>query len=1161
MVTRSVPSPLQQLEQLLHRCLEVHSALHLAAVVWIDEAHGTPIATTIAQEVRQAVGVIPIRCSQADYAIGHIVAYRQPWNGVTNTTDPAAYPLAPQSRSAYYIPLSRQNRMFAILCLESAEEQALLHPRLPSPIAQLIRQIQSLLESYVNDFAQLATPERFIEFSATIVQNLADFSKHEALLRAVAVTMRHLVKQCASHRVGSALYMKRPMPPVMLRAAEAQTGEFLVLLASSGERLYPPAIIPLYDESGREERPSISLYVLKKKQPRVIQSIDHNGRAQPGNIPALVGHAPYDRGSELNIPLMEGNQAIGNGIVKSPDERAFDDHDGRLVNQYVQACLRIIRRGNGYQIEERDRELAALTLKYDHKIEAIYRDIDPMLDMSDPQAKEPPLHIYENVQRCEDILQDIVVDARQKTGSDVALLALAEGREGQSDELVLNKKDPDSLALSAQGSFRWSLDRGPSLTFAALQQRALIISNDTERDERYFGAIENIRSEVVYPIHSGPGMSDPHTSLGVLDVESSAVEHYTDNHAAILGELGHQVERTLAAFDIAISRWFANEMALIDREIAKMRASTSLIFIQERYQHLLQQLTDSLRTLTAADAVQIYAARSTMSQEGTAYTSSPRLVYVCASPAEMANVEGFRRYIRADEGIAGEVFTTKVRQIFKDRAEREKTKYIPNGIETASEIVRPIFEGDRCVGILNVESIHPYHFTRTRRHITKLASKLAGSIITGFRLCVSELQAKLLEGYQRKLLAHQNREVPRFLAEMCRDLYELTGSFGTIGIRWVQLELTYPSPDHVRSFAFNDESTAWQREEVISPLSQIQPALHEYVTQHGEAALVLDTQENPATPIATPWQEARALICVPLLLADDKTCVGVLSIAARQECTLNDDDRGAVRRFGGSITLALENQALQNARISMLDRLMYDEGRFRQFRQQFDELAGLLRRAKDVGIGAEEIQMANDLIDAIQPAYIPHVRMLNWLMALFENEILAERTSIVSPDTQEHSLQELFAELQTTLEAWCRLNGSHTSVNFPAEPMPAPIAFRYPSRGFRRLKAALFGSLFSAYERTHAYALSRNDPHAAVDVTIVPQAAAIEIALAFASEAPLSQPDLATNITFDNDKVVFAEQYFAACQRSIKHLGGTMTLRQEDATHYILTISIPYQEA
>jgi sigma-B regulation protein RsbU (phosphoserine phosphatase) len=76
---------------------------------------------------------------------------------------------------------------------------------------------------------------------------------------------------------------------------------------------------------------------------------------------------------------------------------------------------------------------------------------------------------------------------------------------------------------------------GKGLTGAAAESREVVRVHDTLKDPRYIASHPDIRSEVAVPLL----LRD--TVIGVMDLESSAVGHFTDDHVRTLALLGPQV--------------------------------------------------------------------------------------------------------------------------------------------------------------------------------------------------------------------------------------------------------------------------------------------------------------------------------------------------------------------------------------------------------------------------------------------------------------------------------------------------------------------------------------------------------------------------------------------------------------------------------------------
>ena len=102
--------------------------------------------------------------------------------------------------------------------------------------------------------------------------------------------------------------------------------------------------------------------------------------------------------------------------------------------------------------------------------------------------------------------------------------------------------DHEAKALRHQFSIRYdqrvkidNVPMGKGITGAAAESRDVVRVHDTGKDPRYICSHPDIRSEVAVPLIVQDRV------VGVMDLESDRVGHFTDDHVRLLGLLGPQV--------------------------------------------------------------------------------------------------------------------------------------------------------------------------------------------------------------------------------------------------------------------------------------------------------------------------------------------------------------------------------------------------------------------------------------------------------------------------------------------------------------------------------------------------------------------------------------------------------------------------------------------
>ena len=124
---------------------------------------------------------------------------------------------------------------------------------------------------------------------------------------------------------------------------------------------------------------------------------------------------------------------------------------------------------------------------------------------------------------------------------------------------------------------------GKGITGAAAESREVVRVHDTSKDPRYIPSHPGIRSEMAVPLIVHDRV------LGVMDLESEAIAHFTDDHARILSLLAPQVASSV-------------ENARLYQELAarEKRMEEDLLAARELQSVLLPDATPEIEGLDAA---------------------------------------------------------------------------------------------------------------------------------------------------------------------------------------------------------------------------------------------------------------------------------------------------------------------------------------------------------------------------------------------------------------------------------------------------------------------------------------------------------------------------------------------------------------------------------
>lgn len=234
------------------------------------------------------------------------------------------------------------------------------------------------------------------------------------------------------------------------------------------------------------------------------------GTAAARREPVLVGDVRNDprylnsvdaTRTELSVPMTARGKLVGVIDLQSTRVNAYSEYD--------RALLRLIAGRVGIAIDNarlyRRAERQYRTLK---TLAHISREFSSILDLNE-------------------LLGKIATTMRELIAYDAFSILLV---------------DHDAKALRHLFSIRHdqrviidNVPLGKGITGAAAESREVVRVHDTAKDPRYIASHPDVRSEVAVPLISQDRV------VGVMDLESNRMGHFTDDHVRTLGLLGPQV--------------------------------------------------------------------------------------------------------------------------------------------------------------------------------------------------------------------------------------------------------------------------------------------------------------------------------------------------------------------------------------------------------------------------------------------------------------------------------------------------------------------------------------------------------------------------------------------------------------------------------------------
>ena len=276
---------------------------------------------------------------------------------------------------------------------------------------------------------------------------------------------------------------------------------------------------------------------------------------------------------------------------------------------------------------------------------------------------------------------------------------------------------------------------------------------------------------------------------------------------------------------------------------------------------------------------------------------------------------------------------------------------IPN---VRSELAVPLIVKNRLIGVIDIESPQPHHFTEEhKRLLTLIASRMAVGIENARLYTRTTRQARTLV-----LLNEIARELTSIL-----NVDELLKRVGELLSRLIDyqmfsillLDSTGQKLQHRFSLRFQENIQL--KHEI--PLGR---GLVGYAAEHKQAVLVPDVSKDPRYIKLNP--ETRSELAVPLIYQDK--VIGVLDLEHTRRGFFTDDHKRTVTTLAAQVAIAIENAqlyeqiALQEKRLER-DLAMARELQFRLLPPSLPKLANLDIAAKFVPARA----IGGDLYDFV----------------------------------------------------------------------------------------------------------------------------------------------------------------------------------------------------
>ena len=296
-----------------------------------------------------------------------------------------------------------------------------------------------------------------------------------------------------------------------------------------------------------------------------------------------------------------------------------------------------------------------------------------------------------------------------------------------------------------------------------------------------------------------------------------------------------------------------------------------------------------------------------------------------------------RLRIKVGEGVTGAAAQLREAVLVGDV--EASPQYISAVPGVRSELAVPLIIKNRVIGVIDIESHQPNHFSEEHKQLlTLIASRMAVGIENARLYTRISRQAKtllLLNEIARELTSILN------LDELLKRVGELLSRL--IDFQMFSILLLDPAGETLQHrFSLRFQENIHLKNDI--PVSK---GIVGYAAEHKQAVLVRDTKKDPRYIETNP--ETRSELAVPLIYKDN--VIGVLDLEHTKRGFFTDDHQRTITTLAAQIAIAIENARLyeeiarQERRLDR-DLAMARELQFRLLPQMRPKLANLEIAAK-----------------------------------------------------------------------------------------------------------------------------------------------------------------------------------------------------------------------
>jgi sigma-B regulation protein RsbU (phosphoserine phosphatase) len=311
-----------------------------------------------------------------------------------------------------------------------------------------------------------------------------------------------------------------------------------------------------------------------------------------------------------------------------------------------------------------------------------------------------------------------------------------------------------------------------------------------------------------------------------------------------------------------------------------------------------------------------------------------------------------RMRIKVGEGVTGIAAQRREAILVDDVA--NDPRYISGVPNVRSELAVPLIIKNRLIGVIDIESPQPNHFTEEhKRLLTLIGSRMAVGIENARLYTRTTRQARtlvLLNEIARELTSILNvDELLRRIAELLRRL---------IDYQMFSILLLDTSGEKLQHrFSQRFQESIQLKHEI--PLGR---GVIGYAAQYKQAVLVPDVSKDPRYIQGNP--ETHSELAVPLVYKDK--VIGVLDLEHTRRGFFTDDHKRTVTTLAAQVAIAIENAQLYEQIARQEKRLERDLAMARQL--QFGLLPPTLPKLGNLDIAAKFVParaIGGDLYDFV----------------------------------------------------------------------------------------------------------------------------------------------------------------------------------------------------